>query len=78
VDLAVVDVNMPDVNGLELVRFMRQREEHAKTPVLMISTEASARDVERGLALGADAYLAKPFTAEELLEAVEGLLGASS
>ena len=72
-DLAIVDINMPDVNGLELIRFMRGSEAHARTPLLVISSEASERDRERGLTLGANAYLAKPFTAEQLVGAVRSL-----
>lgn len=72
-DLAVVDINMPDVNGLELIRFMRGSDAHEKTPLLVISSEASERDRERGLSLGANAYLAKPFTAEQLVDAVRAL-----
>lgn len=74
-ELAIIDINMPDVNGLELIRFMRTSESHKKTPLLIISSEASDKDRERGLGLGADAYLAKPFTAEALLEAVAKLVG---
>lgn len=72
-DLAVVDINMPDVNGLELIRFMRGSDAHKQTPLLVISSEASERDRERGLTLGANAYLAKPFTAEQLVGAVRAL-----
>lgn len=73
-DLVIVDVNMPDINGLELVSFMRRSEPHRETPLLIISTEASARDRERGLSLGANAYLSKPFEPEELRDAVAELL----
>ncbi len=72
-DLAIVDINMPDVNGLELIRFMRSSEAHKTTPLLVISSESSDRDRERGLSLGANAYLAKPFTAEALIGAVRAL-----
>jgi two-component system, chemotaxis family, chemotaxis protein CheY len=72
-DLLVVDINMPNINGLELVSFIRQSDAHRGTPLLIISTEASARDVERAMALGASGYLAKPFTADALLEAVAKL-----
>jgi two-component system chemotaxis response regulator CheY len=75
-DVVIVDVNMPDINGLELVSFMRKSPTHASTPLLIISTEASAKDRERGLALGANAYLAKPFTSEALRAAVERLAPA--
>lgn len=72
-ELAIVDINMPDVNGLELIRFMRSSEAHKKTPLLVISSESSERDRERGLSLGANAYLAKPFTADALVAAVRRL-----
>lgn len=73
-DLAIVDINMPDVNGLELIRFMRGSDAHKTTPLLVISSESSERDRERGLSLGANAYLAKPFTAEALIAAVRALI----
>lgn len=72
--LAIVDINMPDVNGLELIRFMRGSEAHRATPLLVISSEASERDRARALELGANRYLAKPFTAAALLEAVLALV----
>lgn len=74
-ELAIIDINMPDVNGLELIRFMRTSESHKDTPLLIISSESSDKDRERGLSLGADGYLAKPFTAEALLESVARLVG---
>ena len=64
--LVITDINMPDINGLELVRFIRGSEQHQATPILLISTQSSERDQQRGLALGADAYLPKPFTEEQL------------
>lgn len=74
----IVDINMPDVNGLELVSFMRKSEAHRDTPVVLISTEASSKDRDRGLELGADAFLQKPFGTAELVSSVSALLGRSS
>jgi len=74
VDLIITDINMPDINGLELVSFCRTNPLYEKTPVIIISTEGSERDRERGLALGADAYLIKPFRPEELQQLVRKLL----
>lgn len=65
-DCVVTDVNMPDINGLELVNFIRKSEHHKLTPLIIISTQASERDKQRGIALGADSYLAKPFEPEDL------------
>lgn len=73
-DVVIVDVNMPDINGLELVSFLRKTPQHKNTPVIIISTEASSRDQERGIALGANAFLSKPFSADALREMVVGLL----
>ena len=65
-DLVITDINMPDINGLELVQFIRQSERHKSIPVMLISTRCSERDRQRGLSLGANAYLVKPFTPEML------------
>ncbi|PLX93349.1 MAG: response regulator [Desulfuromonas sp.] len=66
VDLVLTDINMPDINGLELVSFVRNNPHYKTTPLIIISTEGSERDREKGLSLGADAYLVKPFSPEEL------------
>jgi len=76
-DLVITDINMPDINGLELLSFIRKSELHKATPVLIISTQSSERDRERGLSLGANAYLVKPFTSEALLEQALKQLGRS-
>jgi two-component system chemotaxis response regulator CheY len=73
-DLIITDINMPDINGLELIRFIRKSAHHAATPLLIISTLHTKQDVERGLALGANSYLAKPFTPDQLRNACERLL----
>jgi two-component system, chemotaxis family, chemotaxis protein CheY len=69
-DLVITDINMPDINGLELVQFMRKNELHRETPILLISTQSSDRDRQRGLRLGANGYLAKPFVGKALVEEV--------
>ncbi|HEY8120285.1 MAG TPA: response regulator [Myxococcota bacterium] len=73
-DLIVTDINMPDINGLELISFVRGDARHAGTPLVIVSTEGSDEDRRRGLALGANAYLLKPFAAPELVRVVEDLL----
>ncbi len=77
-DLVITDINMPDINGLELVRFIRKSDQHKNTRVLLISTQSSERDRERGMALGADAYLAKPFTPESLRQEALRQLNAAT
>src|SRR5262245_27821449 len=65
-DLVITDINMPDINGLELVRFVRQNAHLKGVALLIISTQSSERDKAQALALGADAFLGKPFTPEQL------------
>jgi two-component system, chemotaxis family, chemotaxis protein CheY len=76
-DLIITDINMADINGLELIRFIRKSVHHRTTPLLIISSLRAEQDVERGLALGANKYLPKPFTPEELRQACERLLGSA-
>ena len=77
-DLVITDINMPDINGLEVLQFIRKSEKHRSVPVLLISTQSSERDRERGLSLGADGYLNKPFSPEQLQEQAARLLGLKS
>ena len=66
VDMVITDINMPDINGLELISFIKNNPNYKDTPLIIISTEGSEKDREKGLSLGADAYLVKPFKPEEL------------
>jgi two-component system chemotaxis response regulator CheY len=75
-ELIITDINMGDINGLELIHFIRKSEHHRATPLVIISTLGKDRDVERGIALGANAYLPKPFTPEQLKETCAKVLGA--
>jgi two-component system chemotaxis response regulator CheY len=77
-DLVITDVNMPNINGLELVRFIRASDQHRDTPVLLISTSASERDRERGMSLGANAFLPKPFSPESLRAEAARFLAAGA
>ncbi len=68
--LIITDINMPDVSGIELTRYVRQAQRHADTPVIVISTDASDTDQKRALEAGASAFLAKPFTGKDLLNVI--------
>lgn len=76
-DLVVTDINMPDIHGLELISFIRSDPRYAATPLVIVSTESSEEDRRRGLALGANAYLVKPFSVQDLLRVVEDLLAGA-
>ncbi|MCL4477370.1 MAG: response regulator [Nitrospirae bacterium] len=69
-DLIITDINMPDVNGLELINFVKSNPNYQHIPMIIVTTERSSADKERGLALGASAYVTKPFKAEELQEVI--------
>ncbi|MEM7448051.1 MAG: response regulator [Myxococcota bacterium] len=71
-DAVLLDINMPDINGLELISFMRKSQVHRQTPVVIVSTEAAEKDRNRAISLGADEYLEKPLEPERLLTVVYG------
>lgn len=73
-DLVFIDINMPDINGLELINFIKNNDKYKKIPIIIVSTESSEEDREKGLALGALAYLTKPFKGEELIDTVKKAL----
>ena len=66
IDLVLTDIHMPEINGLELVRFIKSDERLRNIPVIVISTEAADDDRTRALNLGANDYLPKPFTSSQL------------
>jgi two-component system chemotaxis response regulator CheY len=73
-DLIITDINMPDINGLELISFVRSNPAYNTIPLIIVSTEKSDEDKKRGLALGASSYIIKPFSKEDLMTAVNGVL----
>lgn len=70
VDLILTDINMPDINGLELISYLRANPNYKSIPVFIISTEGSAKDIKKGRQLGADEYLVKPFSPETLQQLI--------
>jgi len=75
-DLVVLDINMPRLDGLSLLKIVRARPRWAMLPILMLTTEGAEADRDRALALGATDYMVKPFRPTDLLERVTGLLEA--
>jgi two-component system, chemotaxis family, chemotaxis protein CheY len=69
-DLLILDINMPEVTGIDMLEFLRRRPEWKDLPVIMLSSEAADVTVDQALALGADAYAMKPVTIEELEKAM--------
>jgi two-component system chemotaxis response regulator CheY len=74
-DLVVTDINMPDINGLELINFVRNDPRYNHLPIIIVSTEKSDEDKKRGLALGATDYITKPFKSVELQEVIKKTIG---
>ncbi|WP_433362788.1 response regulator transcription factor [Actinoplanes sp. CA-142083] len=75
-DLAVLDVTMPDMTGLEVCRALRDDAETADIPIILLTGRGQWLDVASGFDAGADDYLVKPFTAQDLLTRVDALTGA--
>ncbi|MFH1014739.1 MAG: response regulator [Nitrospirota bacterium] len=73
-DLVVTDINMPDITGLELINFVKSNQRYSNIPLIIITTEKSEEDKKRGMALGATAYVTKPFKASELQDVVRKVL----
>lgn len=65
-DAIIADINMPDINGFELLRYLKTHPGYSSIPVIIISTQMAQEDRDRGLAAGAAAYMTKPFQPEEL------------
>jgi two-component system, chemotaxis family, chemotaxis protein CheY len=74
-DLIITDINMPDINGLELISFIRNNPRFIQLPIVIVSTERSEEDKKRGMALGATAYVTKPFKSFELQEIIKKAIG---
>ena len=75
-DLIITDINMPDINGLELINFVRNNPRYNHLPIIIVSTEKSEEDKKRGIALGATAYITKPFKSFELQEIIKKTIGS--
>ena len=73
-DAILTDINMPDINGLELVSFLKNHPIYKTIPIMVISTESTAEDRNRAVALGVEEYLVKPFEAPELVAKLRKLL----
>ena len=74
-DLIITDINMPDINGLELISYVRNNPNYTAIPLFIISTESSDKDLEKGLALGANEYIVKPFEPSRLQDLIRRYIG---
>ena len=68
--LLLLDINMPEISGLDLLEFLRRRPEWKELPIIMLSSESADSTVDKALLLGADAFIMKPATIDELEKAM--------
>lgn len=73
IDLVLLDINMPSMNGFEFLEEVKSSEAFSEVPVIIVSTEGKDQDTVRGLQAGAVAYIKKPFRNEEILKLIERL-----
>jgi len=74
-DIVVLDVMLPDLDGFEVCRAIKENPATSSLPVIMLTAKKGSQDFERGRRAGADFYLTKPFKSVKVLEVIEGLLG---
>ena len=74
VDMILTDINMPVMDGLKLVTLVKQNPRLRELPIIIITTEGATEDRDRGLALGADAYISKPIQSSHLIKVITDLL----
>ena len=77
VDVILTDINMPRMDGIQLLSALKAAEQWRRIPVLMITTEGGESTVGEALRLGASGYVRKPFTADQIKEKLAGVLAAS-
>lgn len=76
-DLVLLDIMMPDVDGLQVCRQLRQRPDRAGAKVIFLSAKSREADVQKGYEAGADLYIPKPFSTRQLMEKVREMLGVA-
>jgi len=77
-DLMILDINMPDMDGYEVCKKLRQDPVYRRLPIIMLTVRKDVKDQVKGMELGSDEYITKPFNPEELLIRVKKLLKISS
>jgi two-component system chemotaxis response regulator CheY len=75
VDLVIADVNMPNMDGITLVKSLREQADYKFTPILMLTTESQESKRQQGKVAGATGWIVKPFNPEQLLNVVKKVLG---
>lgn len=74
-DLIITDVNMPNMDGLTLLKNIRTMEKHKFTPVLVLTTESQQSIMEKGKELGATGWIVKPFNSDKVMAVIKKITG---
>jgi two-component system chemotaxis response regulator CheY len=74
-DLIITDINMPHINGLEIISFVKNHPSFNSIPIIIVTTEHSEEDRKKGISLGASEYIIKPFNPDHLKKVVKKVLG---
>ncbi|GLR64302.1 response regulator transcription factor [Marinospirillum insulare] len=77
-DLVLLDISLPGISGFEVLEQLRSQESFKRLPIVMLTAHGREVEREKGLALGADDYITKPFSTRQLVEKVQALLNESS
>ena len=77
-DVVLLDLMLPDMDGMEVLDRLRANTEHARLPVILVTAKAQDEDLIAGYKIGADYYITKPFTAQELIYGIKLVLGDAS
>jgi two-component system, chemotaxis family, chemotaxis protein CheY len=76
-DLMVLDLNMPDIGGFEVIEFVRGQDKLRRLPIVVLTTRGDEQSKRRALELGASSFMTKPFTPEEIVGVVRSLVGGA-
>ena len=73
-DLVILDIMLPELDGFEVCRHIKENPATKNIPVVMLTAKKNSQDYARGMEMGADAYMTKPFKSAKVIETIEGLL----
>jgi len=74
VDMVITDLNMPEIDGITLIRELRSRQEYKFTPIIMLTTESQEAKKQEGKAAGASGWIVKPFSPSQLMDVIRKFL----
>lgn len=77
-DVVLLDIMMPGIDGYQVCQYIRKQERLRHAKVIFLSAKSQKDDIQKGLSLGADLYITKPFSTKQVLKEVQNLMGATS